>query len=78
MRLMDGVSGNEGRVEVCVSGGWGTVCHYGWDTPDAMVVCRQLRLPSTGIVSLYILKELFVLVIISLSLTSSKWRSFSI
>ena len=52
MRLMDGVSGNEGRVEVCVSGGWGTVCYYGWDTPDAMVVCRQLRLPSTGIVSL--------------------------
>ena len=55
MRLVDGVTGNEGRVEVCVSGRWGTVCHDEWNTSDAMVVCRQLHLPSTGTVSLYVL-----------------------
>ena len=29
-------------MEVCIGGVWGTVCHYGWDSNDARVVCRQL------------------------------------
>ena len=48
VRLMDGASQNEGRVEVCVSGRWGTVCDDGWSYYDAQVVCRQLGYPTAG------------------------------
>ena len=46
VRLADGVAVNEGRVEVCVNGQWGTVCDDNWGEADARVVCNQLGLPS--------------------------------
>ena len=41
IRLVDGASEREGRVEVCMGGYWGSVCSDGWSEEDALVVCRQ-------------------------------------
>ena len=49
IRLVGGLNRQQGRVEVCTNGWWGTVCDVGFDSRDAMVVCRQLGHSVIGI-----------------------------
>lgn len=48
VRLLEGSSELEGRVELCRNNQWGTVCVSGWDNSDARVVCRQLGFSVAG------------------------------
>ncbi|KAL8584040.1 hypothetical protein ACOMHN_022380 [Nucella lapillus] len=42
LRLVDGATDAQGRVEVFAQNEWGTVCDDNWGAEEAEVVCRQL------------------------------------
>ena len=44
VRLVNGTTMSDGIVEVCLNSVWGNIISYGWNSPDAEVVCRQLGL----------------------------------
>ena len=42
VRLVNGSSYTEGRVEILYNGIWGTVCSDGWTINNAIVTCRSM------------------------------------
>ena len=52
LRLQDGDTLLEGRVEICIGGTWGSICDDLWDDRDAAVACNQLGFSRIGKVSI--------------------------
>lgn len=48
IRLVGGANQTLGRVEVCSSNTWGTICDDNWSSKDARVTCTQLGYSSGG------------------------------
>ena len=53
VKLASGTLPNEGRVELCISGQWKTVCGNSWSSNEARVVCRQLGYAYQGDIDLF-------------------------
>ena len=48
IRLVNGTTPYEGRVEICYNGVWGSVCDSNWDYWDAAIVCLQMGFQGTS------------------------------
>jgi deleted-in-malignant-brain-tumors protein 1 len=42
VRLLDGATTLEGRLEICINNAWGTVCAQEFTSDEAIIVCAQL------------------------------------
>ncbi len=63
VRLLEGATRLEGRVEICKNNLWSTVCDNGWISVDARVVCRQLGYSAVGN-SIQLLRDIIPIVCI--------------
>ena len=48
IRLVNGTTVLEGRLEICINNAWGTVCSQGFTRDEARVVCVQMNIPFNG------------------------------
>lgn len=51
VRLVNGSTSTQGRLEVCYNNVWGSVCGYNFNAVDGYVVCRELGLGLSGIIN---------------------------
>lgn len=51
IRLRDGRTSADGRVEICFNERWGTVCDDQFGREEAAVVCRQQGYSPEGLLS---------------------------
>ena len=49
IRLVGGSTNEEGNVQVCLYGAWGSVCQHSFGVNDARVACAQLGFQRAGI-----------------------------
>ena len=54
VRLMNGSTSSEGRVEICYNGRYETVCDDFWDEIEARIVCKQLNFTVTTTSKIYL------------------------
>ena len=48
IRLVDGSTNYEGRVEICINKAWGTITYFYGCYDEAQTVCNQLGYNATG------------------------------
>ena len=48
LRLENGTTSREGRLEICYGNIYGTICDDQWGLLDARVACRDLGFPGAG------------------------------
>ena len=48
LRLIGGLVDSEGTVEMCLDGGWNSLCSRNWGDEETLMVCKQLQLPTDG------------------------------
>ena len=48
VRLVSNTDDSKGRVEVCFSNVWGTICSNKFGSKEAQVICHQLGFPRQG------------------------------
>lgn len=54
VKLVDGSSECDGRVQIMYNEQWGAVCHSDWDLADATVLCQELYCGDTAELRAYV------------------------
>ena len=75
IRLADGFAPHEGRVEICISETWGTICDSSWNDADGNVVCKQLGYLPLGVFHINFCEFMSITNILYLAFSGAKAKS---
>lgn len=67
VRLADGKIPQEGRVEVCYNGVWGSVCSDQFDETDGYVVCKEVSEAGASLAGQWIYNKIALYIYIPYS-----------